>query len=530
MKMSKHSLLMVAVIALFAIMLTACASEPEEAGSAPAGGEGEGGGDLQIAVLSDAISLDPTGANDVPSFNVQYNIFETLVRHDENMELQPELAKSWENIDENTWEFKLQEGVTFHDGSEFNAEVVKANLERVQDPDVAAPAGYLLEMIEEIEVVDEYTVRLTTEYPFGGLPAHLAHPTAGMVSPEQIEADYAAMEEGNEPGSVINQTPIGTGYFKFDEWVPGQHVRLVKNEDYWNGQAKLDSVTFKVVPEDLTRIAELETGTSHISNPLSPSDVERIESAEGLYVSRQGSVSLDYIGFNMNKEPFNDKRVRQAISMAIDKEQILEGIYNGVGTPAAGPLAPNVFGYDENLEGLEHDPEKARELLAEAGYEDGFQTTIWTNDSRERIDMATNVQAQLEEFGIEVEIEVFEWGAYLEAIGNGEHNMFVLGWSNATADADNGLYPLFHSDNHGSAGNRTFLANEEVDALIDQGRKASDESERLEIYSEVQQKLVDLAPMVYMLHQEYLLGVREEVKELNQLPTKMLELKDVYIE
>jgi len=521
------------ILVLLSMALAACASEPDESSESDGGNESsadQSGGDLVIAVLSDIVALDPTSVNDVPSFDVQFNIYEKLVWHDENMELQPGLAESWEAIDETTWEFKLQEGVKFHDGSAFNAEVVKANIERVLDPDIAAPAGYLIDMIEEVEIVDDYTVRFITEYPFSGLPAHLTHPTASMLSLPQIEEDYAAMETGAEPGSIVNEHPIGTGYFQFDEWLPGQHVRLEKNEDYWNGEAKLDSVTFKVVSEDLTRIAELETGDSHISNPLSPNDLERVENAEGLYASRTDSVSLDYVGFNVNQEPFDDIRVRQAISMAIDKGQILDGIYNSVGLPAKGPLPPTVFGYDEGLEGLEHDLDKAKELLAEAGYEDGFETTIWTNESRERVDMATNIQAQLAELGIDIEIEVFEWGAYLSEIGNGQHDMFVLGWSNATADADNGLYPLFHSENHGPPGNRTFFDMPELDELIESGRTAQEEEERLEIYKDAQEILVEEAPMIFMLHQEYLLGISQNVQNLVHLPTNYLYLKDTYIE
>lgn len=513
------------------IVMSACASEPDETA---AEGEGESengaGGDLVIAALSDAVSLDPTAVNDVPSFDVQYNIYETLVRQNEDMEPQPGLAESWEAIDETTWEFKLQEGVTFHDGSEFNADVVKANVERILDPDVAAPAAYLLEMIEDIEVVDDATIRFITEYPFSSLPAHFSHGVSNMVSKDQIEADYAAMEDGEEPGAIINDNPVGTGYFKFDEWQPGQFVRLVKNEDYWDGEASLDSVTFKVVSEDLTRIAELETGDSHISNPLSPSDVEQIEANEEIDVNQRSSVGLDYLGMNTNMPPFDDVRVRQAISMAIDKQQILDGIYDGFGDIAVGPLSENIAGYDESLEGLEYNLEEAKKLLADAGFEDGFSTTIWTNESRERMDIATNVQAQLSELDIDVDVEIFEWGAYLEKIGEGEHDMFMLGWSNTTGDADLGLYPLFHSDNLGPPGNRTFIDDEELDGLMDEARREMDEGKRHEIYSDVQQKLVEEAPMVYLLHQEYLLGVREEVKDLVQLPTRILYLKDVYIE
>lgn len=525
------------VLILFTgLMLAACASEPEDAessdsssGNEEAGSQGQGG-DLVISKASDAVSLDPNGSNDIPSYDVQRNIFETLIKQDQNMELIPGLAKEWENVEDNVWEFKLQEGVTFHDGSPFNAEVVKANLERILDPDVASSQAQLFEMITDIEVVDEYTVRITTEYPFAPLPAHLAHPVSGMVSLELIEEDYAAMEEGEEPGSVINNNPIGTGYFKFDEWVPGQYVRLVKNEDYWGEQALLDSVTFKVVPEDLTRIAELNTGDTHISSPLNSSDVEQIEQTDGVSVHQQNSVSYAYVGFNMAKEPFDDKRVRQAITMAIDKDMIIEGIYNGYGTAANGPIPPDVPGHDESVEDHEYNVEKAKELLAEAGYEDGFSTTIWTNDDRARIDTATNIQAQLEEVGIDVEVEILEWGAYLEQTANGNHDMFVLGWVTGTGDADYSVYPLFHSDSVGAPGNRTFTENDELDALIEEARQTTNEEERMSLYSEIQKMLVDITPVININYQEYLMAVDDSVKGLKQLPTQYLQLQEVYIE
>ncbi|BAB03750.1 oligopeptide ABC transporter (oligopeptide-binding protein) [Halalkalibacterium halodurans C-125] len=537
MKVSKNSFLFWALALMLTVVLAACASEPNEGAADPETDEGQGteapaeaGGDLVIAQLSDVVSLDPAGSNDTPSSDVQANIYETLVVTDQDMELHPGLATEWNPIDDTTWEFKLREGVKFHDDTDFNAEVVKANLERILDPEVASPRAFLYDMITDIEVVDDYTVHITTEFPFAPLPAHLAHNGGGMVSLEAIEADYAAMEEGKDPGSYINENPTGTGYFKFDDRVPDQYVRLVRNDDYWDGTALLDSVTFKVVGEDLTRIAELETGDSHISNPLSPSDVSRVEATEGMHVHRQDSMSLSYIGFNLDKEPFDDVRVRQAISMAIDKSQIIDGIYDGVGVPAIGPLAPGTVGYDDTVSGLDHDIEKAKELLAEAGYEDGFSTTLWTNDNRERVDAATNVQAQLKEIGIDVEIEVLEWGTYLENTANGEHDMFVLGWSTVTGDADYGLYALFHSSQVGEPGNRTFLKDDELDELLDKARRETDEETRLALYHDVQEKLVELAPMLYIHHQQYLLGVRDEVKNLEQSPTQILQLKDVYIE
>ncbi|MEK4299879.1 glutathione ABC transporter substrate-binding protein [Oceanobacillus sp. FSL W8-0428] len=529
--MKKFYLAFFMSIIMAALVLAGCASEPDESGgNSGDGGQAQEGGDLVIATISDAVSLDPGAVNDVPSFDVQYNIFEKLVKHDEDMNLIPSLATEWNQVDDTTWEFKLQEGVTFHDGEPFNAEAVKVNIERMMDPDVGYPTANMVEMVEDVEVVDDYTVHIKTEYPFPGLPANLGHPMGAIISPKQIEEDYAAMEDGENPGSVINAHPIGTGYFTFDEWASGQYIRLVKNEDYWDGAAKLDSVTFKVVPEDLTRLAELQTGDSHVSNPLSSSDIGQVEQSEDLEMYQQSSVSLDYIGFNTQKEPFDDKRVRQAISMALDKGQILDGVVNGYALEAEGPLSPGVFGYDESIKGLEYDVDAAKELLAEAGYPDGFSTTLWTNETRERADIATNAQAQLKEIGIDVSIEMMEWGAYLEQIGNGDHDMFILGWSNSTADADLGLAPLFHSDNLGPPGNRTFLQNDDLDELLDAGRQEVDEEKRLEIYKEAQELLIDEAPMVYIMHKDYLLAERTEVQNLKMLPTKMLLLKDVYLE
>lgn len=171
-----------------ALVLAGCASEPDESGgNSGDGGQAQEGGDLVIATISDAVSLDPGAVNDVPSFDVQYNIFEKLVKHDEDMNLIPSLATEWNQVDDTTWEFKLQEGVTFHDGEPFNAEAVKVNIERMMDPDVGYPTANMVEMVEDVEVVDDYTVHIKTEYPFPGLPANLGHPMGAMIRRNRLK-------------------------------------------------------------------------------------------------------------------------------------------------------------------------------------------------------------------------------------------------------------------------------------------------------------------------------------------------------
>ncbi|MDW7730704.1 MAG: glutathione ABC transporter substrate-binding protein [Bacillota bacterium] len=517
------------LLLLVTFMLVACGPAEDVVDVTPDPDEA-GGGDLIIATLSDAVALDPHGSNDVPSSNVAYNIYQSLVVFDRNSELQPLLAAEWEALDELTWEFKLREGVKFHDGSDLNAEVVKANFDRLLDPDIASPRLFLFSMIEDVVIVDEYTVQFVTAFPFAPLPAHLAHSGGALVSLPAIEADYAEMAAGNEPGTFISRNPSGTGYFKFDYWEPGSEIKLVRNDDYWGEPAKLSSVIFKVVPEDLTRLSELETGFAHIADPIQPSDASRVENMANAYLNVQSSTSLAYIGFNCEKAPYDDVRVRQAISMAINKDDIIEGIYEGTAIPAVGPIAPGVFGYDPSVTAIPYDVDQARELMAEAGYENGFDATIWTNDNPARIQIAEYVQSKLSELNINVSIEVVEWGAYLDGTAEGNHEMFILGWSTPTLDGDYAMYALFHSSNIGAPGNRSFFSNDEVDQLLDLGRQESDPELRAQYYRDAQEKLVEQAPMLYLLHIEDLTGVNNAVKNFYMTSARIFQLHDVYIE
>ncbi len=538
---SLKQLLALSAVLFLTLVLAACTSDSDvqPEGEDSAEGTPAGGQDLVISEMSDIVSMDPHGNNDVPSSNVRYNLYDGLTVLNEDMEVEPGLATEWEQVDDTTWSFTLRDDVTFHDGTQFNAEAVVANLDRVLDPAMASPRMFLYEMITEVEAVDEFTVEITTEYPFAPLLAHLAHDGGGMISKDVIDADYqqaldAAGEDmtaeeyyelrdsgeaeevqdaiSSELGTYVTENPVGTGTFKLQERTPGEQVVLERNDDYYGEAATLDTVTFKVVPETASRIAEIESGTSHIAGTVESSNADRIANGAETALDETESMSLSYIGFNTEKEPLNDPKVRQAISYAIDREEIINGVYDGVGIPAKGPLAPGVFGYDENVEGISYDIEKAKELLAEAGYEDGLDLSIWTNDSPERVNTAVYLQESLQEIGINLTVEQLEWGAYLEETAAGNHDMFILGWSTVTGDADYGTYPLFHSSMHGDPGNRSFLSDDKVDELLEAGRREADEEARLEIYSELQNHLVDVAPMAYIHHQNYLTGMNSNVQ------------------
>ncbi len=514
-------------ILLVVTSLVACAGDGEEDGAEEKATSD--GGDLVVDVASAPVSLDPHAANDGNSLYVMNAMYDTLVAWDTDLNLQPALAESLEQISDTVWEAKIREDVTFHDDTELNAEVVKANLDRVLDPDIGSPLAFLFDMIEEVEVTDEYTVEITTAYPFSALPLHLAHPGGHMISLKSIEADYEAVENGKDPFASVDEHPVGTGYFKFDERSHGEYVTLVKNEDYWGEEAHVDSVTFKVVPEDGTRLAELETGEAQITYPVNANDIEQINSSDGTSVMESDSASLSYIGINTEKEPFDDVRVRQAISMAINKEEIIDGVTDGVALPAIGPLAPTVQGYSDELEPIEFDVEKAKSLLAEAGYEDGFSADILTHD-RTTSDLAEVAQAQLSEIGIDLNIEMLETGAYLEVTGNGDTDLYVGSWGTVTLDADYGLYPMFHSENGGDPGNRSFFANDEVDDLLEQARKTTDEDERLDLYKEAQQIIIDEAPIVPVYHSVLLAGLSDEVDGFFQFPSSFPYLRDVTLD
>ncbi|MFD1929167.1 glutathione ABC transporter substrate-binding protein [Sporosarcina siberiensis] len=489
--------------------------------------EPEEGGDLVLAVHTDASTLDPSGSNDVPSTNVQYNIFENLVKRDDDNNIVPSLAESWEAIDETTFEFKLRQGVKFHDGEDFNAEAVKASLDRILDPEVASSKFNTFNMITSVDIVDEFTVRIVTEYPFSPILAHLSHSGGAIISPKSVEADYAAMDNGEEAGSVIAFNPVGTGFFKFESWEPGDEIKLIRNEDYWGDKAHVDSVTFRVIPESATRNSDLERGFVQIVDPVQPSEVEALNSSDFATVLQTPSTALTHLGFNTERAPFDNVKVRQAITMMVNKQEIIDGVYEGFAIPADGPLAPKSFGYDPDVIGLEYNVEEAKKLMSEAGHADGFKATIWTNDNPQRIDMAVILQDVLKELKIDITVEQMEFGAYLDKLRSGEHDMYMLSWGNSLADADNGLYSLFHSTVIGVPPNAVFYGTDVIDDLLNKGRLASDPEERMTIYKEAQKVLIEDAPMIYLNHPEYLTGISNTITGFKVDSSNTYLLQDV---
>ncbi|KXZ40232.1 peptide/nickel transport system substrate-binding protein [Alkalithermobacter thermoalcaliphilus JW-YL-7 = DSM 7308] len=485
---------LLAALMVFALVLTGCGQ-----GATDQGGGAEGKDSIVVAQGADAKTLDPHGTNDQPSSRVMKQIYNTLVTANEDMEIVEGLAEKWEAVDEKTWEFTLRQGVKFHNGEELKASDVKFTLERMLGSD---QVSHIVEAIESVEAPEDYKVVIKLKEPFAPILFHLSHTAASILNEKAVK----------EAGDDYGQRPVGTGPFKFVSWQSGDRIELEAFEDYFEGAPQIKKVTFRNITEGTSRTIALETGEVDIAYDIEAIDKEKVISNDKLDLIEEPSLSLSYIGFNTQKEPFNKKEVRQAISHAINRDDIIAVVLNGAGEKAGAPIGPRVFGHNPNIKPHEYNVEKAKELLKQAGYENGFKTTIWTNDSPARIQIAQIVQAQLKEIGIDVAIETLEWGSYLDRTARGEHDMFILGWVTVTGDADYGLYALYHSSAKGGAGNRSFFENAKVDELLEKGRTTVDASEREKIYYEVQEIIVDETPIANLTYGNHNVGIQKGVK------------------
>lgn len=524
--MRKLKILMIGLLVI-AMLLHGCGTDNKTDVERPAAQDNKTGAstepavkqDLIVAHGADAKSLDPHATNDQPSSRIMKQMYETLVVQDENMDIQPGLAETWEQLDDTTFQFNLRKGVKFHNGEPFKASDVKFTLLRAIDsPNV----GHIVGAIdpEKIEIVDDHTIKIGTKMPFAPLLAHLAHTGSSILNEKAV----------TDSGENYGQNPVGTGPFKYESWANGDNVVVVVNEEYYGEKPAIGKITFRAIPENTSRTIELETGGVHIIYDVDPNDVNRVNDNDELVLIRDKNLSTTYIGFNCEKKPFDDVRVRKAINMALDTKTIVDHVYRGTGYQAKGPLGPNVWGSNQNLKPYEFDVEAAKKLLAEAGFPDGFKTTVWTNENQQRMDIAEIMQNQLGKIGIEVETKVMEWGAYLDGTAAGEHDMFILGWVTVTGDADYGLYALFHSDMFGDAGNRTFYGNKKVDELLELGRTSTDLKKREAAYHEVQEIINDEAPWVFTWGGESLSATSKKVKGFKQHPAGHHVLKGVTLE
>ncbi|HJE19543.1 MAG TPA: ABC transporter substrate-binding protein [Aliicoccus persicus] len=511
---------------------------------------------ITVSLRSDAATLDPHGSNDQPSEIIRHHIFERLLIRDDNNEITGVLAEDWEQVDDVTYQFNLREGVEFHDGTPFNAEVAKENLDRAMDPAVASGKAYLLENVDSVNVVDEYTLEIVTTEVYAPMLSNLAQGVTMMMSQDVIRADYEnAFEEagldltieeyyelreagGDEYESAVDEfsafigqyserNPIGTGKLQFESRTTGSETVLTRFDDHWDGPVSFGSAVFKVVPEQGARIAELETGSTDIATDIDTTNMTRVEETDGLSLLTSVSPGVLYLGFNTEVEELSDPLVRRAISHAINREEIIEGVFNGVGHVAATPISETMSGYSDANVGNTYDLELAQELLAESEYPDGFDIEVIVNAAdNENINTVLYIQEALAELGIDLTVNQVEWATFLETTAQGNQELFIMTWTNSAEESDNAFTAMFHSDSIGSAANRFRYNNPDMDELIEAGRAETDTEARAEIYQEAQNLLLEDSPAVFIRHPEYINGVRDEVTGIKLIAMGIPDLMD----
>jgi len=456
---------------------------------------------------------------------------------DESTEVEPGLAERWD-ISENGLEYTLylRTGVKFHDGTDFNAEAVKFNIDRQIDPNHPYHdtgefpyAEFTWGMVDKVEVVDGYTVKFTLKDRFAPFLNHLAMHPAAMASPAAIE----------KYGRDFSINPVGTGPFKFVSWTPGVEVVLEKNPNYWRGAPNIDKVIYRPIIEDQSRLTELEAGSVNFIVNIPPDDLARLKADPKYTVVEQPGMHTWWVAFNHTKTPFNDVRIRQAMNYAVNKQAIVDNILKGTGTLAINPLPPVVWSYTADIQRYDYDPEKAKQLLAEAGYPDGFSCTFWLPESgsgmQQPVAMGTAIQADLKAVGIDCKIETFEWGTYLEKVivppDQAGFDLMEMSWIGDNGDPDNHLYILLSGEQWPPHGyNMGFYKNDQVDALLAEARVTLDRAKRTELYQQAQKLIAEDPPWILIDHETQIVVMDKSIKNFKLHPTGPFRFDQVWIE
>ncbi|HZK40048.1 MAG TPA: ABC transporter substrate-binding protein [Atribacterota bacterium] len=518
-------------------------------------------GTFVFATSGDATSLDPGDVTDNESMERMDNIFECLVGFKPGTtEIQPWLATSWDiSSDGKEIVFHLRKGVKFHDGTDFNADAVVFSFARQYDTNHPyyeygewALWKALLGAIEKAVKIDDYTVKIVLRRKNAATITSLTMMYAvAIVSP-------ANAEKYKEDAF---KHPCGTGPFKFVEWAKDDHITLEANENYWGGKPKLDKLIFKVIPDPSARLMALEVGEAQGIEYPNPADFERIKANKDLVLMSAAGMNIGYMAINTGYgykdanengvrdpdepwvktpgylEPLTKKKVRQAINMAIDKQSIVDNIYMGTAVKAKNGMPPFMLGYNDAVEDYPYDPEKAKVLLAEAGYPDGFDVTLYVMPvSRAYMfdppKIGEAIQSYLAAVGIKVEFYQADWGTYLQEVEAGKHQMCLLGITGDTGDTDDFMSYCYapNSAAIGTASNQAFYNNEEVQKLISKSLQTYDKAERAEYYKKVQEIIHEDAPWVYLAHANQSLVFSASVHDFVLYPTSRMFFYPVWIE
>ncbi|MCE7791335.1 peptide-binding protein [Salipaludibacillus sp. CUR1] len=486
----------------------------ENEGNEEASGEAQDGGDLTIGIVSDPVQFLPTHSSDTASGDIEDIVFNQLVRIDEEIEIQPELAVDWEESEDGlTYTFEIHEGVTFHDGEPLTADDVAFTFNIFIDEDYTGPRGGYFRALEEVEALDETTVEFRLSEPDARFLGNLGF----GIMPEHILGDVPATELEEHD---FTRDPVGSGPFEFDTWEDGQYVQLTAYEDYWEGAPHLDRLTLSIVGDQNAMMAQIEGGDIEMGVvPATDFSTAERWDEEGLVtLSSTLGYQYNYMGYNTRLDMFSDKETRQALTHAIDRQTIIDQVGQGQGEVAHGPVSPLSWAYPDSMPEFEYDPDLARELLEEAGWEEGgdgilerdgerFSFTLKTNSGNQiREDIAVIIQSMLNEVGVEVDVEYVEWGAFLDQIypPNWDFDAIILGWALGT---DPDPRAIWHTEEIEQGQNYTGFSRDDVDELIDENVLIVDQDERAEALHEIFEIIAEEQPYTFLYYPNDLVAI-----------------------
>ncbi len=514
--MKKTLIIFMSVLMLFALTSTSYVNAEEDS--------------LTIGMDSDATSLDPRFVTTTSGMYITSQMYNGLIKLNKNLEYVPDLA-TFENPSDTEYLFHIEKGVKFHDGHEITAEDVKFTFESMLDPEVGSPksGNYTnlvgaeafrngeAEHVKGIEIIDDYTVKFVVKEPFAPFMVNM---NIGIIPKHLLQDEDYDFEEH----------PVGTGPFKFSEREVDQETVIVANDEYFEGRPNIDKAIYKVVPESSVGVVELETGAIDVLMSITNDDRTIIENNDELVLSSIAGTNYNYIGFNVTNEPVDNKYLRKAIAYSLDKDAITEH-FNGSRTvvplPTSSALAQE-YAQDEEINQYEYSYKNAKEMLEKADYNDE-EVTIKTSEGRE--ELAQIMQQYMKAAGINTNIELLEWGTFYEDVKQGRAEIYLLGWY-GIIDPDG--YWFFHSEMTPPEGgaNRMFYSNEEVDELIEEGRRTLDPEGRKEVYREMYKKITDDVPMIFLYSEADLAAYRKGIEGFEAAPypvTILHKLKDVKI-
>ncbi len=477
------------------------------------------GGTLRIGWIPNAKTLDPHLSVQWSERFVLYMAYNTLVAVDKAFNVVPELARSWQvSPDGRRVTFQLRRGVKFHDGTDFNAEAVKWNLERVLDPETkSAQRSQLEPAIAAVTVVDPYTVAVDLKKPFAPLLAALAERPGFIVSPAAVK----------RYGADFGRNPVGTGPFRVVESVPDTRVVLERFDGYWDsGKPYLDKVLFRVVPDPTVRLTMVRTGEVDVATDVDAKDVPMLKGQPDLKVAELNPPARwTALQWQVDTPPFNNKALRQAIALAIDRVELKTVLLRGFGEPARGPVVPGLWWYDPGFKGVPYDLEQARKKLAEAGYPNGFRFKFSVSNVPQWIRQAELIQAQLQKINVTMEFELVNPADQYAQTVQRKINWTHTNWTQR-ADPHGLLSFLYHSK---GGANSTGYSNPRVDELLDKAAAMFDPQQRKPLYQEVERIVVDDAPYVFLNYTSEFAVMSRKVENWEWIPDLVPRFRDLWL-